>query len=137
MNNRQMRARVLGVLGIGILCLLATGTSSDDKNSSGGARTTYIDLDATVRFTGSQFIIENNTPFDWNNVSMSVNSGLISGGYDLKVSFIRARTTYTVGAMQFAKSDGERFNPFTHKAQKFVIHCDTPRGRGSYLAEMR
>jgi len=36
--------------------------------------------------------------------------------------------------MQFANSDGERFNPFSHKAQNFSISCDTPGGNGFYYA---
>jgi len=37
-----------------------------------------------------------------------------------------------VGAIQFAKSDGERFNPFSHKAQSFSIWCSTPSGKSGY-----
>ena len=43
-----------------------------------------------------------------------------------------AGETYTVGAMQFAKSDGEKFNPITHKPLNFSIWCDTPKGKGFY-----
>lgn len=79
-------------------------------------------LDASVSFSGTQFTITNNDSYDWTNVKMEVNGGLVRGGYVLKTNVIRAGQTYTVGAMQFAKGDGERFNPFTHKVQQFHIN---------------
>jgi len=128
--------RVLTLCGLIIAALLATGTGDTDRtggSSAGTGSSTTIDLNATVRFTGTQFVIQNNNSFDWTNVELEINSGLISGGYVLNVERMRAGETYTVGAMQFAKSDGERFNPFTHKPQKLSVWCDTPRGKGFYL----
>lgn len=93
--------------------------------------TTTIDLKATVKFTGTQFVITNNDNFDWTNVELKLNSGLIFGGYVLKTQRMIAGETYTVGAMQFAKDDGTRFNPSTTKALNLFIWCDTPKGNGS------
>jgi len=90
--------------------------------------TTEIDLNASVNFTGTQFVITNNDRSAWRNVEMKINSGLVAGGYVLKTDRIEAGTTYTVGAMQFAKADGTRFDPFTMKPQKFSIQGDTPAG---------
>ena len=90
----------------------------------------YVTLKANVRFDGSQFIITNNDSFDWTNVELEVNGSLLKGGYKLKQGRMEAGTVYTVGALQFAKSDGTRLNPFTTKPQKFEIMCDTPKGRG-------
>jgi len=85
-------------------------------------------LSATVDFTGTQFIIENRDAFDWTAVTMEINPGLMAGGFALTVRRLSAKQRYTVGALQFAKSDGTRFNPFTTKVQQFVITCETPQG---------
>ena len=90
------------------------------------------DLNATVIFNGTQFVIANRDSFDWTNVKLEINSKTFSSGYTLRTSIIEAGETYTVGAMQFAKSDGERFNPFTHKATNLSVWCDTPKGKGFY-----
>ena len=74
----------------------------------------------------------NRDPFDWTDCKLEVNPGFLSGGYELRAGLLRSGDTYTVGAMQFANSDGERFNPFSHKAQAFSIRCSTPKGRAGY-----
>jgi len=129
------KKRVLTLCGLIIAVLLATGTGDSDRTggSSRGTAPSTVDLNATVRFTGTQFVIKNDDSFDWTNVKLEINSGLISGGYVLNAERMRPGETYTVGAMQFAKSDGERFNPLTHKPQKLSVWCDTPRGKGFYL----
>lgn len=91
------------------------------------------DLTAAVRFTGTQFVITNNDSFNWSNCKLEINSGWVSGGYELRTDVIGPRSTATVGAMQFAKSDGQRFNPLSMKPNSFSITCDTPKGRLSYL----
>ena len=84
--------------------------------------TSYIE--AIVAFTGTQFVITNLDSFDWTNVKLEVNSGIIRGGYILRVGRLSSGQIYTVGASQFSKSNGERFNPFTHKPKNFTITCD-------------
>ena len=93
-----------------------------------------IYLNASVRFTGTQFIIENNDNFDWFNVKMEVNGSFLKGGFILKTDRMKAGETYTVGALQFAKKDGTRFNPVTYKPQKFDISCDTLKGEDAFWA---
>ena len=113
---------------IGALVDSDSGSSSSSRSS----RSSTADLNAAVRFTGTQFVIQNNDSFDWTNVKLEVNAKGFSSGYVLNVPRISAGQTYTVGAMQFAKSDGERFDPFSHKALTFTIWCDTQRGNGFY-----
>ena len=91
-----------------------------------------VDLNTNVIFTGAQFIIQNNDPFDWRNVELKVNS---KSGYILKVGRMVKGERYSVGAMQFTKSDGGKFNPFTHKPLNISIWCDTPKGRGFYYGK--
>lgn len=91
-----------------------------------------VDLNAAVSFNGAQFVITNGDSFDWTNVKLEINSKTFSSGYTLKASILKAGEVYTVGAMQFAKPDGAKFNPFTHKAQNLSVWCDTPKGQGFY-----
>ncbi len=117
-----------GVLvAIVILLAVAMGTCL-----GGGSSTETKDLSASVSFDGTQFTITNNDSFDWDNVKFTLNSE-----YKLTYPLLNAQSTYTVGAMQFAKSDGEKFNPFTHKAMEMFIACDTPNGRGYYSCEWK
>jgi hypothetical protein len=112
---------------MGFLIITAIGTTDTEDSTSDS-----VDLNANVRFTGTQFVIENKDSFDWTNVTLEVNGSTFSSGYKLKVSRLEAGETYTVGAMQFAKSDGEKFNPITYKVQSIYISCDVPNGTGWY-----
>lgn len=101
-----------------------------DEGAESGQQGRAVDLGASVLFTGTQFVITNTADFDWSNCEFSINGGLVRGGYEKKEPFIRARTSYTIGAMQFAKGSGERFNPSATKPRSFQIECDTPEGQG-------
>jgi hypothetical protein len=91
------------------------------------------EIHPTVNFDGRRFIIRNADPFNWSNVKMELNSGFFSGGYELKHPVITGHTTYTVGALQFADSDGNRFNPFRMRPQKLTIIAETPDGHAFYV----
>ena len=106
------------------------GTKSQQTTQRDASRksSSVANLKASVRFTDTKFMITNNDVFDWTNVKMEINGGLIRGGYVLKHPVMEAGQTYTVGAMQFAKGNGERFNPFTMKPNKFDIYSRDDRG---------
>lgn len=135
------KAGCLTVLGIFffiivIAVIVSLGPEEESKKSPKTSSTT-IDLQAGVRFDGEQFIITNQDSFDWTEVKMEVNSGLLAGGYILRENRLEAGHTYTVGALQFAKSDGTRLNPWKTKPQKFSIWCDVPRGKGFWYGEFK
>jgi len=114
---------------VGLIILTVKMTN----NPSSIPTTTEINLNASVNFTGTQFVITNNDSFAWTDVEMQINYGVIADGFILTTARVEAGTTYTVGAMQFAKADGTRFDPFTMKPQKFEIQADTPKGKGWYF----
>jgi hypothetical protein len=130
---------------IGIIALLVfiavvmwiCGFFESDTKSPTPSEPLYVDINAAVRFTGTQFIITNNDSFDWKNVELEINPGLLSSGYTLRSDIMKAGQTYTVGALQFAKPDGTRFNPFTVKPQSIGISCATPRGDGYYSGKWK
>jgi hypothetical protein len=104
MKNQLLGILILGLMG---LFILSACTSTPDKT-----------LKANVRFTGTQFVITNLDAFDCLESRMEVNNGYYLKGYTLG-----AGQSYTVGAAEFAKDDGTRFNSFTTKAQSFYIGC--------------
>jgi hypothetical protein len=116
--------RCLIYLGVGMVLMIVISVLSMPPNVSRSKESTRLSsttLNASVHFTGTQFVITNNDTMDWTNVKMEINGGVIRGGYALKHSIMKSGQTYTVGAMQFAKGDGTRFNPFTMKPNKFNI----------------
>ena len=106
-------------------------TSSPTPSSAPTPSTSMPDLDAHVSFDGTKFIIRNLSAVDWTDVQCEINGGLFSGGFKVAVGSIAAKQVINVGAMQFAKSDGTRFNPLTTKPQKLVITATLPPGTGS------
>lgn len=78
-------------------------------------------LRADVRFTGTQFEIKNRDRTEWTDVRLQINGGLATSGYEFRLPSLAAGETIQIGALQFAKSDGTRFNPLQVKPQQFVI----------------
>lgn len=108
-----------------IVILSVTGCSSS---------TPPPELKASVRFTGTQFEITNDDDVDWLDVQLTVNDN-----YALKPGRIDARSQVKIGAMQFAKADGVRFNPFTMKPQRFRImaYQSGSDSRSMYVASFK
>jgi len=94
-----------------------------------------IDLKAFVKFDEDKFIIKNDDNFEWINIKFEINSGLSTGGYVFRASSMGHGGTYRVGASQFIKEDGERFNPSIHNVETFSIWCDTLKGNGFWIGE--
>jgi len=53
------------------------------------------------------------------------------GKYELKGYTLKAGETYTVGMLQFADKDGNRFS-MMQKPQKFSIWCDLGDGKNGF-----
>jgi len=105
----------------------STTTRSPSTTTTTTSRQEPRNIKASVSFTGTQFVITNRESRDWINVRFEVNPGLLSSGYTLKVRKVEAGSAYTVGAMQFANSKGERFNPLLQKPKEFhVLDFGTP-----------
>lgn len=130
------------VIGIILVGYWLAGSCSDGTKPDGGTQKTQsvtkptpkpaprsIDLEASIRFTGTQFMVTNQDNFDWFDCKLDLNGGLFSDGYVIRVPIIPTQDTFTVGAMQFAKGDGTRFNPLTMKPQNLFVTCDLADGR--------
>lgn len=109
-------------------------SSSNDNSTveSSPEPTSRMDLKAKVRFTGSQFVITNVDDIDCEKAKMEINSKYSLDGYTLE-----AGKTYEVGALQFTKSDGTRFQPFEVKPKDFYIYCSGSNALGgaSWMGE--
>lgn len=128
---------IVGLFAVGLFYLVGKNTDTTASATPQVEDSRVVDLNGRVGFGENQFTIYNDDAFDWEQVRMEVNGGIVSGGYELKVPTIKAREAVKVGSMNFAKKDGERFNPFSMKPQKFFIECDTPQGRGHLLSEWK
>ena len=83
---------------------------------------------ASVNFTGTEFVISNLDKSPCQNARMKVNGQYTLEGYNLESALdstvkTGTATVYRVGAGQFVKGDGSRFNPFTTKPLDFNIYC--------------
>lgn len=116
-----------------VLCVTDTDKKHELTSSGIGNAPPVPHLKAIVRFTGTQFIVTNTDNFDWTDCTLEVNPGMVSSGFELHATRIGGGETYTVGALQFAKPDGTRLNPFTVKPQSVGIACGTPAGRTTFF----
>ena len=118
----------------GLLVVLIVGIliySFIPSNKSSKPETSTIDLNAGIGFSETQVKIINNNSFDWTNVKFTINYN-----WDLEAPIIKAGNTYVVGLGRFTADDGEKFNPWTHRAEHFNILCDIPNGnKGKYHCE--
>jgi hypothetical protein len=69
-------------------------------------------LHAAVRFTGATFVLSNLDRTEWTDVVVDLNPpGRFSRGYQVHLARLGPGETREIGAMQFARADGTRFNP--------------------------
>lgn len=88
-----------------------------------------LDVKSSVSISGTQFKITNESEFDWENITISLNKEGISSGYTLSYELLRRGETYTVDITEFAKSDGTRFNLSTVKPLRFSIEVHNSVGQ--------
>lgn len=99
------------------------GKKGETTPTSSPTPATERDFQAGVDFTGTQFVIANLDDLACQNAKMEINGGLLKGGYVYEGHTLVAGEIYEVGALQFAKGDGTRFNPFETKPKNFFIIC--------------
>lgn len=121
-----------------LICIALLSGTSMRKSRSGEVKSSgdsNIRLNATVKFTGAQFVIYNNDSFDWTNVELQIMLETYGSNYNVKVPKIPAGKMQTIRATEFTKQDGSCFDPYKMKPKRFLIWCDTPtRENGSYFA---
>jgi len=123
--------------------------SIDVKNSMGRVGTSYVvfDLhvskysitnafqsillyvDASVNFSGTQCKITNESDFDWQDITFSINKEWLSSGYNTSHTYLKQGETYTINAAEFINDEGVRFNPNTMKPARFTIEVKNVLGQ--------
>ncbi len=109
---------------LGILFLIPFGLISTLMNNAGQGGTSSTPVpervfNTSVNFTGSQFVISNLDTADCQDARLQINGG----AYFMDGYILEKGQTYKVGAMQFTKKDGTRFNPWSIKPNSFSIYC--------------
>lgn len=87
-----------------------------------------LDLHADITFNGTQFLITNQSDTPWSGVEIDLNYETFSSGFTAKLGALAPHQTATIGAMQLARSDGTRFNPFNMKPLKMSVKAVLPDG---------
>ena len=99
----------------------------------GGKETESAKLGASASFTGTQVVITNRDPFDWLDVKVAIDGGVVlADGYVLEIVRIRSGETCQLGLVNFTK-DGARFNPFARVPRNILISATTPSGRAIWI----
>jgi hypothetical protein len=93
---------------------------------------TSTELNVGAAYVGGEFEISNKDSFDWTEVELKVNED-----FSLYVPLIKAGTTQTIGALRFAKKNGEALNPWQYKPLRLDISCKTPTGIGFFSGNWR
>lgn len=101
------------------------GLQNNNTTPKAEKQNTFV---ASVNFTGTEFVISNLDKYTCQNARMQVNGDYELKGYTLEsglnsVTKSGEVTVYKVGAGQFTKGDGTRFNPYATKPQNFYIGC--------------
>ncbi len=105
-------------LGIGLLISIFSNPTSSNTSESMTQVEKKTEVNVSVNFTGTQFVITNLDSYDCIGSWMNVNNKYWLYGYTLKMG-----QTYAVGAAEFAESNNTRFNPFAIKPTSFSIFC--------------
>lgn len=128
-----------------VLCLIITGVFTipnqfkDDGSSFLNAFLSIpLDVKASVNISGTQFKVKNESDFDWEIVTLSLNKDGLSSGYTLDLESIKQEETYIVDITEFADSSGMRFNLSTMKPLRCSIDVRNSLGQsGTFSAILR
>lgn len=88
------------------------------------------ELDATIKFSDTAFLITNNEKADWTECKLELNSGILRGGYTYRAALMLKQDALIVPFREFTKGDGTRFNSYETKAQNLSISCTVNGQRG-------
>jgi hypothetical protein len=88
-----------------------------------------LDVNPSIKFTGTQFIITNINDFDWENITFSINKEELSSGYNYSYGNLAQNETLTVDAREFSSFEGMRFDTLTMKLIRFSIDVHNSSGQ--------
>jgi hypothetical protein len=110
----------------------ATGTAAASDTTRGV--TSGADLNADVRLTGAQFLVTNNGPSSWRDISLQLTGGSPSDVYATHVDEVAPGRTIALSPARFARADGQTFNAVRTRPRSLSLSArrgDSGR-RGTY-----
>lgn len=91
-----------------------------------------VRLDAHVRFTGTQFVIENRGSQLWRDVEVHVGLERDPPAYRYGADATLGGRSLTIGALNFERPDGTRLSPFRLQPDRWAIVAVLPDGRRGF-----
>jgi hypothetical protein len=113
------------------------GGDSDTYTPSQPPAPTYVDINAAVERSSTQILVTNRDSFAWTNCTVSINPGLMSGGWEQQIARIGPGEQVAGGLLAFTRGNGERFQPSQYVVERVTVSCDTPNGDGFYSGAFR
>ncbi len=89
-------------------------------------------LDADVRFNGTQFSIENRSNSSWRDVEVLVGRPGEAPAYRYRADAILGGRTLVMGALNFARPDDMRLNPFRVHPTRWAVFATLEDGRAGF-----
>lgn len=130
-------AAVAGLLAFAVAGILFLARSN---SATGGAKpkpAQQAELGALVAFPGAFFEVTNRDAWDWTDCELEINPKVFGGGFLFRAPRVASGAKLSIGVMQFANGDGDRFNPVAKKASQLSVICQTPRGTASAFFSIR
>jgi hypothetical protein len=96
-----------------------------------------VALNATVRSTGTQFVVTNDSAQPWQDVTLAI-VGADSQEYDFRLPEIGPGKSANAPAIRFTTSKGGRFNPQRSMPRTFIVTAEIGAGgpTGVYAARL-
>jgi hypothetical protein len=92
-----------------------------------------VPLDGVVRFTGTQFVIENRSPLMWREVEIAVGREHDPPAYRYRADAILGGRSLTMGALHFARPNDMRLSPFRVQPDRWAITAKFDDGRTGFV----
>jgi len=78
-------------------------------------------IEASVRFTGTQIVVDNPTTELWREVEITVGREDHPPAFTCRVEAILGGRSVTVGALNFERPDGSRLSPFQLQPDRWAL----------------
>lgn len=87
----------------------------------------YVTPNAKITVSMVQLAIKNMDDFNWMGVTLELNPGTFSNGFEKKIGFLAMGEERTINLIEFTK-DTERFNPLTYTVKDMRIRGASKKG---------
>jgi hypothetical protein len=90
-------------------------------------------LVGAVRFTGTQFVIENRSPAMWHDVEILVGRDGDAPAFRYHADAILGDRSLSIGALNFARPDDMRLNPFRFQPTRWALRATLDDGQRRFV----